>query len=348
MRSIGWALVALLAACGGENKAQQAQGEIGGHCYPNGTCNVTLDCVGGICIAAVDAGVDAAVDAMVDAAIDAPPDAAIDAPVCDNQFEPNEMIQTAYLIPLAQTGQLLATFTTTPVGSVYAPLNVAAVWVEQGGAFVKTAGRWADVRKGNLVAWNAKAGVSDADAISGATRQDHASPLTLAWDLKDRLNNIVPDDTYTLRMELADGNSTAAGQNNQGSFTFTKGTQSQTQSGLSSGGFTNVSLNYTPTENRKTIAGVSICPFGDVDHYRIDVLTANTNLEVIVTYSGSGAPVTASILGSGGATLNNSVINGTNSARAYVANLPVATYYAAVRATNGVSDYQVTITRTHP
>lgn len=340
-------VVAMVTACGGENKAQATQGEFGGHCYPNGTCNVTLECVGGFCVAAVDAGVDALADASVDGPIDGAVDAPPDALVCDNELEPNEMIASATVIPFAP-GQVLATFTTTQFGAIYAPKNVVAVWIEQGATFVKTVGRWADVRKAELVAWRVKAGVSDVDAVSGATRQDHTSPLTLTWDLKDRLGIVVPDGTITLRMELADGNSTAAAQNNQGTFTFTKGTQSQTQTGLSSGGFTNVSLNYSPAENTKTIAGVSICPFGDVDHYGIDVLEVNTNLEVVVVYSGSGAPVTASVLGSGGATIANSVVNGTNSARVYVANLPLGTYYAAVRATNGVSDYQITVTRTHP
>lgn len=75
----------VLVACGGEKK----QGELGADCYPNGTCNVTLACVGGLCVggtpdAAVDAragtGSDAAEpeDAHVDASIH-PPDASIDA-----------------------------------------------------------------------------------------------------------------------------------------------------------------------------------------------------------------------------------------------------------------------------
>ena len=84
-----------VVGCGGGKKA----GELGADCYPNGTCNVTLACVGGLCIAAAaDAAVgdsprgsdaDSHVDAMVDgstvsvdAAIDAVPDAPPDA-YCD-------------------------------------------------------------------------------------------------------------------------------------------------------------------------------------------------------------------------------------------------------------------------
>jgi uncharacterized protein (TIGR03382 family) len=125
--------------------------------------------------------------------------------------------------------KLTVSFTSTQVGAIYAPLNVVAVWIEgpavglNPGPFVKTIGRWADVRKPELVAWRNRAGLNDVDAVSGATRQDHFTALTAEWDLKNKLGEIVPDGIYTIRMEMADGNSTAAAQNNQGTFTFTKG-----------------------------------------------------------------------------------------------------------------------------
>ena len=125
--------------------------------------------------------------------------------------------------------KLTVSFESTQVGAIYAPTNVTAVWIEgptvglNPGPFVKTIGRWADVRRVHLVAWRAKAGINDVDAVSGATRLDHFTPLTVEWDLKNKLGEIVPDGVYTIRMEMADGNSTAQAQNNQGSFTFTKG-----------------------------------------------------------------------------------------------------------------------------
>jgi MYXO-CTERM domain-containing protein len=115
------------------------------------------------------------------------------------------------------------------LGALYAPKNVVAIWIEgpananTAGPFVKTIGRWAELRKVDLVAWRAKAGINDTDAISGATRLDHNDTLTVAWDLKNKLGVLVPDGVYTVRMEMADGNSTTTGQNNQGTFTFTKG-----------------------------------------------------------------------------------------------------------------------------
>jgi hypothetical protein len=37
-----------VVGCGGGD-ATIPTGELGGHCYPNGTCNTTLMCVGGVC-----------------------------------------------------------------------------------------------------------------------------------------------------------------------------------------------------------------------------------------------------------------------------------------------------------
>jgi hypothetical protein len=137
--------------------------------------------------------------------------------------------------------------TTTPTGGQYAPRNVVAVWIEdQAGAFVKTIDRWANVRKQHLVAWTIAAGANDADAVSGATRQDHATPLAITWDLTDRAGVVVPDGTYTVRMESTDLNANQAAQNNQGTFTFVKGPAPDTQTGLSSGGFVDVSIQFTP------------------------------------------------------------------------------------------------------
>lgn len=139
---------------------------------------------------------------------------------------------------------LKLTFETTPKGGPYAPDNVVAVWIEgPGGAFQKTIGRWAAVRAKHLVAWAAKSGL-DADAVSGATRQNHATPLTITWDLKDKAGQVVPDGTYTIRMELADANSTQATQNHQGTFTFDKNGTAAKQT-TQGNGFNNVSIDYS-------------------------------------------------------------------------------------------------------
>jgi hypothetical protein len=98
----GWRNLVIMAAvsvgCGG---AESNDGEIGGHCYPNGTCNVGLHCVSGLC-APIDAGLPDAVPLT---------DAAIDALVCtDTMYEPNDTVQTAFPTGVANT-QMTRTFT---------------------------------------------------------------------------------------------------------------------------------------------------------------------------------------------------------------------------------------------
>jgi len=150
-------------------------------------------------------------------------------------------------VPGAEAGALTATFTTSPNGGNFAPKNVVAVWVEgPGGVFEKTIGQWDAVRGSNLVAWVGKAGPNDADAVSGATRASHATPLTVTWNLLNKAGTAVPDGTYTLRMEMADSNTATAANNHEGTFTFVIGPTAQAQTALTNGGFTNVSINFDP------------------------------------------------------------------------------------------------------
>jgi hypothetical protein len=143
-------------------------------------------------------------------------------------------------------GTLQISATSSAGGGAYAPRNVVAIWIlSPSGSFVKTIGRWADMRKQHLVAWGAAAG-TDADAISGATRNDHGAALTATWDMKTKAGQLVGNGTYTVRLESADFNANQAGQNHQGTFTFVKSATAQTQTGLSNGGFSNVSITFTP------------------------------------------------------------------------------------------------------
>ena len=88
-RSWGSLVVVVLSVLMGCGSQGSGQGEVGGHCYPNGTCNVGLSCIGGICVAAApDAQVgtrdsnDSDAPVVDSAVADGPSaDAAIDAPV---------------------------------------------------------------------------------------------------------------------------------------------------------------------------------------------------------------------------------------------------------------------------
>ena len=152
--------------------------------------------------------------------------------------------------------KLTVSFKSAPVGGAYTPQNVVAVWIEgptvgqNPGPFVKTIGRWATIERTHLVAWQAKAGLNDVDAMTGATRADHGTKLSVDWDLKDKAGVLVPDGTYTVRIETADSNNTSSLQNNQGSFTFIKGLQPQVQTNLTGGSivpYTEVTIDFNPT-----------------------------------------------------------------------------------------------------
>jgi hypothetical protein len=149
--------------------------------------------------------------------------------------------------PETPTGSLRITATTTTKGGVYAPNNVVAVWVENDqGAIVKTIDRWSSVRTQYLLEWNTAAGAGDVDSVSGASRTSHTTPLTIQWKLKGRDQQVIPDGTYTIRMESTESNATSIADTNEGTFTFTKGAAPESQTGLSNGGFTNVSIDFTP------------------------------------------------------------------------------------------------------
>jgi hypothetical protein len=155
---------------------------------------------------------------------------------------------------MAGSESLTLTFTTTgsPVAgaSKYAPKNVVVVWIESpAGAFVKTIGRWANVRRTHLIDWEAKAGSADVDAISSATNAAYGT-LTAKWDMTARQTPAPPlppppDGVYTIRLELADSDSSQAAQNNEGTFTFNRNGVASSQMSLTNGGFTKVNIVYS-------------------------------------------------------------------------------------------------------
>jgi hypothetical protein len=151
-------------------------------------------------------------------------------------------------------GSVRVTFTTTPIPGQYSPNNVVAAWIQNSaGTHVKTIGTWTAVRTASLTQYIGKAGSNDAnnlaaDAVSGASRSNHMGTLTAAWNLVDKAGAAMPDGTYTIRLELAESNGGTG--NHEGTFTFVKGPSPQMQTGLSNGGFTNVTIDFDP--NRVT------------------------------------------------------------------------------------------------
>ena len=141
------------------------------------------------------------------------------------------------------TESLTFTFTSSPVGQVldYAPANVVATWIEDSaGAYVATIDRQAATRVNHLVAWRAASGPNNLDAVTGATRLNHAQPVVVNWDIPASL----PNGIYTIRVETCDANSNTADQNNQGTFTFDKNGTAALTTGLDGNGYTGITIDY--------------------------------------------------------------------------------------------------------
>lgn len=133
------------------------------------------------------------------------------------------------------------TFTSTPNGGTYAPKSVLATWIESsGGEFIKTIDRKSADETNRLVAWRAMAGQQDTDAVSGATRDNHKTPVTATWSIDPAL----PNGIYNIRVETADSNAVDPGQNHQATFQFEKnGTASITTP--TDPNFLNVKIDYS-------------------------------------------------------------------------------------------------------
>lgn len=149
------------------------------------------------------------------------------------------------------TGESMTiTFTSEPTGGLaqpaFAPSNLVATWIEDAnGAFVQTINRQNSGYAQYLLGWAAMSGgvAADQDAVTGATRPNHATPISATWEIPAGL----ADGIYTIRIETTDGNAVSADQNTQGTFTFEKNgiASSQTPVGV---GYTNVSIEYSGRE----------------------------------------------------------------------------------------------------
>ncbi len=103
------------------------------------------------------------------------------------------------------------------------------------------------------------------------------------------------------------------------------------------------------------LAQLSICPAGDLDTYRVDIISEMQNFEAIVTFEGApAAPLTVQILNSGGTPIAASMpLSGMdNAVHAVANNLPTGAFYAQVASattpTGTNPDYKLTLSVTGP
>lgn len=154
--------------------------------------------------------------------------------------------------------QLAITLTTSsPGGDLrFDPEHVHAVWAEtQGGAFIKTIGRWGVVEYGHLTQWEAADG-THIDGWTGATPKAYQQHHVV-WDFTDRSDQEVPDGTYRIRFELTNHNA-EQNQFHRTSVIFQKDGQARSESYPDQGGYRDIKLDYSfvPT----TIPEVAVEP----------------------------------------------------------------------------------------
>ena len=103
---------------------------------------------------------------------------------------------------------------------------------------------------------------------------------------------------------------------------------------MTSNAFDVSSVVYKPMGG--AFAGLSICPAGDVDTYRVDIPNTGDNIEVTVQ-SGAGGGLTANILTSAGTSLDTASPTGGGKLHGWVGALPAGTYYVQVAASTSSS-----------
>lgn len=104
----------------------------------------------------------------------------------------------------ASTQALRFRVRTSAVGGQFAPRNVGAIWIQDGGgAFTKTLERWGTTRAKWLLTFNEASDGNVVDAITGPTKLSHATH-EVTWDLNSAAGCPVAPGAYSLWLELTD------------------------------------------------------------------------------------------------------------------------------------------------
>jgi len=142
------------------------------------------------------------------------------------------------------SGQLTVTATTTTANGSYAPKNIVAIWIQDSsGKFVKSMLVLAATRKIDLTNWvSATPTGNTTDATTGATQSSHGI-RTCTWRATNVSGAVVPDGTYTIKMEMTESNSGSR----VGTFTFNKGPNAVTLTPADIPSFNNITIQWVPT-----------------------------------------------------------------------------------------------------
>jgi hypothetical protein len=132
--------------------------------------------------------------------------------------------------------------TTSNAGGDYAPSNVGAIWISDGGnKFVKTLKIWANKRRRHLTKWNTASAQNTTDAVTGATLNSHGL-RSATWDCSDVNHQSVPFGDYHVNIEFTESN----GAGPSLSIPFPRNATAQTLTAPDQGKFKAAHIQVTP------------------------------------------------------------------------------------------------------
>lgn len=139
-------------------------------------------------------------------------------------------------------GTLVVTVTTATANGRYAPRNIGAIWITDGGGkFVKTLTEWGSRRRQYLSKWLAASGGNTVDAITSATINSHGT-RTGTWNGTNASRAAVADGAYRVCFEMTEYD----GAGPSDCVSFSKGRMPATDKPADATNFKNRSLVYTP------------------------------------------------------------------------------------------------------
>ena len=335
------ALALIMTACGGGGGSND-DGEVGGHCYPNGTCNVGLTCVEGVCQPSDAGPVDS--DPGDAENVDAPGDGP--SAVCndDSSFENNDTPQSAFVTPVAST-QVNVTYDDLAICPATDRDHFQVVLVTANSSLEALVTY--DDRPVDMSILNA-GGVAINDA------RPTPYPLTVSFDTTAVGGTYSPQNCEVVWIE-----------NSQGTFVRTIGRWCGTRKahlvawsakasvndvdGLSGATRANHAARLTATWDRTDFSG-NLAPDGS---YVLRMETTDTNATMATqnhqasfAFTTGSASQVQSGLSNGGHANVDIAFEPRPTLRALAANLPVGTYFVRVRpvgVASGPSNYSLTI-----
>ena len=156
-------------------------------------------------------------------------------------------------------GELTFTIRTVSAGGPYAPKHVLAIWVEQGGDFIKTRKAMANQRKQYLYTWKNASNYNVVDAITGSTLTYHQTH-TVNWDCTDLDGNILPDGDYDVYTEFTDKHA----QGPLYLISFTKGPDAVSLAPADETYFKDIELEFVPYIAEFSADVTDICQWNSV------------------------------------------------------------------------------------